>query len=96
VSMTWDDGEPVIGKVYTPKLEELLGPARRSDDLIGPRHEAIAASLQVVFEDAAVHVLNALHERTGLRRLCLAGGYAMNRVLNGKIRERPVTRPSKP
>ena len=88
VSMTWDDGEPVIGKVYTPKLEELLGPARRSDDPIGPRHEAIAASLQVVFEDAAVHVLNALHGRTGLRRLCLAGGCAMNSVLNGKIRER--------
>ena len=88
VSMTWDDGEPVIGKVYTPRLEELLGPARRSDDPIGPRHEAIAASLQVVFEDAAVHVLNALHGRTGLRRLCLAGGCAMNSVLNGKIRER--------
>jgi carbamoyltransferase len=88
VSMTWDDGEPVIGQVYTPKLEELLGPARRSDDPIGPRHEAIAASLQVVFEAAAVHVLNALHARTGLRRLCLAGGCAMNSVLNGKIRER--------
>jgi carbamoyltransferase len=87
VSMTWDDGEPVIGQAFTPKLEELLGPARRPDEPLTGRHEAIAASLQVVFEEAALHVLRALHRRTGLSRLCLAGGCAMNSVLNGKIRE---------
>ena len=86
VRMTWDDGEPVIDDVFTPKLEELLGPARRSDEPVAPRHEAIAASLQVVFEEAAGHVLNALHARTRLDRLCLAGGCAMNSVMNGKIR----------
>jgi carbamoyltransferase len=88
VSMTWDDGEPVVGPVYTGKLEELLGPARRPDEPLVSRHESIAASVQVVFEEAALHVLNALQARTGLRRLCLAGGCAMNSVLNGKIRER--------
>jgi carbamoyltransferase len=88
VSMTWDDGEPEIGRTFTEKLEALLGPARGPDEPVTPRHEAIAASLQVVFEEAAVHVLTALHARTGLRRLCLAGGCAMNSVLNGKIRER--------
>jgi carbamoyltransferase len=88
VSMTWDDGEPEIGQVYTEKIEELLGPARRPDEPLTPRHEAIAASLQSVFEEAAVHVLNNLFARTGLRRLCLAGGCAMNSVMNGKIRER--------
>jgi carbamoyltransferase len=41
-----------------------------------------------VFEEAVFHVLNALHERTRLTRLCLAGGCAMNSVMNGKIRER--------
>ncbi len=88
VQMTWDDGEPTIGPVYTPKLEALLGPARRPDERLEARHEAIAASLQVVFEEVVVHVLHALHRRTGLRRLCLAGGCAMNSVLNGKVRER--------
>ena len=88
VSMTWDDGEPEIGRVYTDKLEELLGPARHPDEPVASRHEAIAASLQAVFEEAAVHILNALHARTGLRRLCLAGGCAMNSVMNGKVRER--------
>jgi carbamoyltransferase len=88
VSMSWDDGEPVIGTTYTPKLEKLLGPARRPGDALEPRHEAIAASLQVVFEEATFHVLEALHRRTRLRGLCLAGGCAMNSVANGKIRER--------
>jgi carbamoyltransferase len=86
--MTWEDGEPTMEPVWAPALERLLGPARRSDGPLEPRHEAIAASLQVVFEEAVFHVLGALHARTGLRRLCLAGGCAMNSVANGKIRER--------
>ncbi|MDE2179528.1 MAG: carbamoyltransferase [candidate division NC10 bacterium] len=88
VSMTWDDGEPTMGVVYASKIEQLLGPARKPEEPLTPRHEAIAASLQTVFEEAALHVLNALYERTRLPRLCLAGGCAMNSVLNGKIRER--------
>ena len=88
VDMTWDEGEPSIGRVYAPKLETLMGPARRPDQPVAREHEDIAASLQVVFEDAAFHVLNAAHARTGSPRLCLAGGCAMNSVANGKIRER--------
>ena len=87
VRMTWDDGEPTMGPVYTPKLETLLGPARKPEDPLEPRHEAIAASLQAVYEEAAFHVLRALYIRMRLPRLCLAGGCAMNSVANGKIRE---------
>src|SRR4029453_1011420 len=47
----------------------------------------IAASLQVVFEEAVFHVLNGLHATTKQPRLCLAGGCAMNTAANGKIRE---------
>jgi len=88
VSMTWDDGEPTIGPVYARKLEELLGPARRPDEPILPRHEAVAASLQLVFEETAFQLLIALHTMTKRRQLCLAGGCAMNSVMNEKIRER--------
>ena len=52
-----------------------------------PKHEAIAASLQVAFERAQVHVLRHVYEATKNPRLCLAGGCAMNSVANGKIRE---------
>jgi carbamoyltransferase len=88
VSMTWDEGEPTVGLVYTPKLERLLGPARKVDEPVEARHEAIAASLQAVFEEAAFHVLNGVYKRTRISRLCLAGGCGMNSVANGKIRER--------
>ncbi|HVE79021.1 MAG TPA: carbamoyltransferase N-terminal domain-containing protein, partial [Gemmatimonadaceae bacterium] len=86
--MEWDDGYPTLGKVFSPALEELLGPARRKDEPLTARHEAIAHSLQVVYEEAAFHVLNGLYERTRNPRLCLAGGCAMNSVANGKVRTR--------
>jgi carbamoyltransferase len=84
--MTWDDGEPRLERVFTHKLERLLGPARQREDALLPRHEALAASLQAVFERAAFHVLNAVHADTGASALCLAGGCAMNSVANGKVR----------
>jgi carbamoyltransferase len=92
MTMTWDDGEPEIGRVFTPKLEALLGPARTARQPLDARHEAIAASLQRVYEEAAFKILRALHARTSNPRLCLAGGCAMNSVANGKIRsETPFT-----
>ena len=87
-AMKWAQGAPAIGRVFTPALESLLGPARGPQDPVTPRHEAIAASVQVVFEEVAFHVLNQVYRDTGLTRLCLAGGCAMNSVLNGHIRER--------
>jgi carbamoyltransferase len=92
MTMTWNDGEPEIGTVFTPKLEQLLGPARHPDDRLDERHEALAASLQCVYEEAAFRILRALHARVGNPRLCLAGGCAMNSVANGKVRaETPFT-----
>jgi carbamoyltransferase len=86
--MTWDDGEPTIGRVFTPKLEALLGPARQPSDPVDARHEAIAASLQAVFEDAVMALLSHVRRATGKTRLCLAGGCAMNSVANGQVRAR--------
>jgi carbamoyltransferase len=86
--MTWSDGEPHLDRVFSRRLEQLLGPARKPGEPVTARHEAIAASLQVVFEEAAFHVLNGLYAATKQPRLCLAGGCAMNSVANGKIRDR--------
>jgi carbamoyltransferase len=88
VTMSWDEGEPTVAPVYTPALEALLGPARDPAGPVEARHQAIAASLQAVFEETALHVLRELQRLTRSRNLCLAGGCALNSVLNGKIRER--------
>ena len=84
--MTWDEGEPSLERVWTSKLEDLLGPTRKYEEPVTAKHEAIAASLQVVFEEAAFHVLRGVYDQTKMTRLCLAGGCAMNSVANGKIR----------
>lgn len=86
VDMTWEDGYPTLGTVYTRELERLLGPARQSDDALTREHEDIACSLQAVYEECAFHVLNALWEKTRNPRLTLAGGCGMNSVANGKVR----------
>ena len=86
MTMSWESGEPVVPDVYTNRLIELLGPARRSDEPVESRHEDLAASVQRVFEDAAGHVLRGVHARIPVDALCLAGGCAMNSVANGKIR----------
>jgi carbamoyltransferase len=88
VTMEWDDGYPTLGRVFTAQLESLLGPARAPEQALTTRHEDIAHSLQVVYEECFAHVLEGLWDLTRTPRLCLAGGCAMNSVANGKVRQR--------
>lgn len=85
VSMVWENGEPTIGKVFSPALEELLGPVRGKEQPLETHHWNIAASAQAMYEEAFFHLLNHVQRQTGLSALALAGGCAMNSVANGKI-----------
>jgi carbamoyltransferase len=85
VTMSWQGGEPSLGALWSSKFEELLGPPRAPGEELSDRHRDLAASLQAVYEEAFFHRLNWLQRDTGLTRLCLAGGCAMNSVANGKI-----------
>jgi carbamoyltransferase len=87
ITMRWDAGEPNVPDVYTDRLIELLGPARRADEAVTAEHENIAASVQRLYEESAFHVLRGAHARIPSDALCLAGGCAMNSVANGKIRQ---------
>jgi carbamoyltransferase len=88
VDMTWEDGSPELGRIYTPVLEELLGPARRPDEELTQRHKDFAASLQAVYEERFFSLVRALQKRTRLPRLALAGGCAMNSLANGRLFDR--------
>ncbi|MFG3284425.1 carbamoyltransferase [Streptomyces sp. NPDC048111] len=76
-------------RMFTDALAELLGvPARAPQDELLPVHEDIAASLQGALENILLRKATHLHERTGSRRLCYAGGVALNCVANGALRTR--------
>jgi carbamoyltransferase len=85
ISYQWSGGSPHVGSLFSPALEDLLGPAR-GDEPIEQRHKDIARSVQATYEEAFFHLLNSLHERYRLDSLTLAGGCAMNSVANGKVK----------
>jgi carbamoyltransferase len=86
VDMTWDDGQPTIGRLFSERLVEAFGPAREPGAELGELHENVAASLQAVLEEAYLHLVATAWERTRVPSLCLAGGVALNAVANGRIR----------
>ena len=45
----------------------------------------IAASIQAVTEEVLLKMARYVYQETGLKRLCMAGGVALNSVANGKI-----------
>jgi carbamoyltransferase len=54
------------------------------------RYADIAASIQVVIEEAVLRLAHQAHVETGSKNLCMAGGVALNSVANGRVlRETP-------
>ncbi|WP_447974049.1 carbamoyltransferase family protein [Nitrospira sp. Kam-Ns4a] len=72
--------------LFVPALLRLLGPNRRPGEELTERHRDVAASAQVVLEEALLHLARYLERETRVDRLCLAGGVAFNCVANSRIR----------
>jgi carbamoyltransferase len=85
--MSWrsSDQTPVLGRLFSDRLAERLGPPRQADEPIEDRHRNIAATQQASLEEVLFAMLNELHRATGMKNLCLAGGVAFNCLANGKI-----------
>ncbi|MEW6351060.1 MAG: carbamoyltransferase [Thermodesulfobacteriota bacterium] len=66
------------------------GPARKPESQLTQREMDLARSVQVVTEEVMLRTARHIHKLTGEKRLCLAGGVALNCVGNGRIlREGP-------
>jgi carbamoyltransferase len=74
--------------VQPPRLEERLGPARMRGEPLEQRHCDVAHSLQVVLEESVLELARWLHRATGSMNLCMAGGVALNCVMNARLRDR--------
>jgi carbamoyltransferase len=61
------------------------GPRRKPEEVLTQRHMDLAASVQVVLEEAVLRMTRALAAETGKKTLCLAGGVALNCVANGRL-----------
>lgn len=81
-------GQYTIDCVDLPRLEQRFGPSRPRGTPLTQRHYDIARSLQAALEEAVLELVSWLHDATHEENLCLAGGVALNCVLNARIRDR--------
>lgn len=66
-------------------LTERVVAPREPDGEITQIHQDVAASLQACLDRAILHVAEHFGTSTGLRRLAMAGGVALNTTANGKL-----------
>lgn len=67
-------------------LTDMFGPARLPEAEITRHHHDIAAALQAALQTALLHLLRSCRDRTGAKRLAMAGGVALNCTANGVIK----------
>ncbi|HEY0847291.1 MAG TPA: carbamoyltransferase C-terminal domain-containing protein [Noviherbaspirillum sp.] len=68
--------------------EKLFGPARERGSEFGERYMNVASSLQCVLEETVLKMVDWLHRETGAENLCMAGGVALNCVMNARVRDK--------
>ncbi|HVK93338.1 MAG TPA: carbamoyltransferase C-terminal domain-containing protein [Noviherbaspirillum sp.] len=74
-------------EILPTQWEKLFGPPRERGSEFEQKHMDIAASLQLVLEETVLQMADWLHEKTGAENLCMAGGVALNCVMNAKLRD---------
>ena len=79
-------GENGTYTIAAPHLER-FGPPRQRGGPLEQRHHDLARSLQAVLEETVLRLTAWLRERSGVDRLCLAGGVALNCVMNATLRD---------
>jgi len=79
-----DDGDYTVSPLA---LAERFGPPRRRGGPLEERHYDLARSLQFALEQTVERMARWLHRETGSPNLCMAGGVALNCVMNARLRE---------
>ncbi|MFH1857777.1 MAG: carbamoyltransferase [Candidatus Omnitrophota bacterium] len=76
-------------KPFNDLFVKLFGKPRdpRTSDALEQPYADLAASIQKVTEEIMVKMARYAHQVTGVKKMCLAGGVALNTVANWKILE---------
>ena len=73
-------------EMFSEKLCKLFdGDMRKPNENLTKRHKDIAAALQLITEEIVIKMLNKIYREINSDNIVLAGGVALNSVLNGKI-----------
>ena len=81
-------GPRSYGRFFSDAIVERLGPPRGRGEPLTDRHRSIARSVQDRLEEVGVHLASIALRVAGSRRLCLAGGVALNCKMNGELHRR--------
>jgi carbamoyltransferase len=74
-------------RFFSDLVQEKLGPARVKNAPLERHHQDVAASAQRQLETTVMQLVESFVGRARSRNLCLAGGVAMNCVMNQKLAE---------
>jgi len=73
------------GPPLSPRFVRRYGRARVPESEITQRDRDLAYAVQDLLEEAGVHLARRLQRSTGLPNLCVAGGVALNSVMNARM-----------
>lgn len=85
IDRSWIAFHEVRSKWVSDKFVNTFGPRRIPEGKIEEHHKHIACALQNRLEEIILSQLKNCKEKFGLKKLCFAGGIALNCSLNGKI-----------
>lgn len=82
---SWDNTVPKQKNLFSNKILKLFGNPRNKEEVINEEHKNIAASVQKVYEDILLNIINYIYKKYKINNLTLSGGCAQNSLANGKI-----------
>lgn len=80
-----ETGQMIQRRQHSSEMVRVFGEARAEDGEYEKRDLDLAFGVQSRFEDIYLHMLNVLHKKVPSDRVALAGGCALNSVVNGKL-----------
>ena len=86
INFQFSEGYPVFNNLFSNKLIQYLGPARKKGEKLSNKHIDLACSVQKVYEGILIKILIYLYDKYKIKNLSFAGGCAMNSSANGKIK----------
>jgi carbamoyltransferase len=86
IDLSWFDFHKSAKHQVSQKFLEKFGPPRpRIKRPVEQHYADVAYGLQKALEETGLHVARWLYDQTGMKNLCMAGGVALNSVMNGRI-----------